>query len=121
MKFSVYIAGDLDEITYLTKSVDAGKLVSVFMVRVDARLNEKKQRLVLAHEMIHIKQYVKGELKVLDENNVFWKGKKYYGNDFYSQKTPWESEAYRFDGQLANDIKEKPSVHQMPLASNNRP
>lgn len=39
-------------------------------LRIDARLSKKEQRLVLAHEMVHVKQYVKGELKVLSSKKV---------------------------------------------------
>lgn len=117
VKFSVYMADDFDGVTYVKEAIKEGKIINVFMVRVDARLNQKKQSLVLAHEMIHVKQYVKGELKVIDEKNVLWRGKKHYGNKFNSRKTPWESEAYHYDRQLVNEIEEKYSVPQLPVAS----
>ncbi|WP_277486789.1 hypothetical protein [Catalinimonas alkaloidigena] len=115
------MADNLAGITYVTKSIDAGQVINVFVVRVDARLNEKMQRLVLAHEMIHVKQYVKGELEVLDENEVFWNGRKYYGGNFNSRKTPWESEAYHYDRQLANMIEENLPIPILPLSASNRP
>ena len=53
----------------------------------------------LAHECVHIKQYVKGEL-VEKETEFFWKGELYlYDQENYEQM-PWEEEAYRLENEL---------------------
>ena len=48
------------------------------------------------HEEVHIKQMASGDLDY-DENNVYWKGKKYPRSSFdEADKTlPWEAPAYK--------------------------
>ncbi len=53
----------------------------------------------LAHEMVHVKQYVTGELVDTDGLNVFWKGELYKdaksaNEDEAYWNSPWEIEAY---------------------------
>ena len=82
----------------------------IIKLRIDARLNPRKQRLLLAHEMIHVKQYVKGELKVIDKNKVMWKGRT-FRNHFKGTNhrlAPWEREAYRTDNLIAKICREQP-------------
>lgn len=60
--------------------------------------------LSLAHEMVHIKQYVKGELRELvsGKDLISWKGTRYrHTNDaeWYDEQ-PWEIEAYTLEGLL---------------------
>ena len=50
----------------------------------------------LIHELVHVKQYLKGELKDYASGRVKWKNRNYLPNPedpdfFYS---PWENEAY---------------------------
>ena len=60
----------------------------------------------LAHEMVHVKQYAKGELRDLlsKDNTVVWHGvRKSYNDsieDYISQ--PWEEEAYGLEEKLKN-------------------
>ena len=57
----------------------------------------------LIHEMIHVKQYVRNELK--DEGlTVFWKGED-CSKIAYS-KQPWEVEAYTLQGRYSIDFWE---------------
>ena len=102
---------DIQENLHLTVSISArmpGKLKGItlshpspepdksYIIRVliDARLSQTEQLLVLAHEMIHVKQYVKKELKVLDDRRVVWKEKVYFVSHGYNRSMPWEKEAY---------------------------
>lgn len=48
----------------------------------------------IAHELVHAKQYLKGEL--VAHSGQLWKGKKYGGY----LTTPWEKEAYKKEHQL---------------------
>lgn len=50
----------------------------------------------IAHEMVHMDQMARGDLNY-DDNNVYWKGKKYDRDDMNegSKKLPWEAEAYQ--------------------------
>jgi predicted SprT family Zn-dependent metalloprotease len=50
--------------------------------------------ITLAHELIHAKQYIMGQLCPIHGNK--WKGKTYTGY----KNTPWEKEAYQFESEL---------------------
>ena len=51
---------------------------------------------VIAHEKVHIDQMKRGDLDY-DDNNVYWKGKKYSRAQIQegAKNLPWEAEAYR--------------------------
>jgi hypothetical protein len=67
-----------------------------FYIRLNTRLkNKKKMLLSLAHELTHVKQYIKKEL-IEKDGFDFWKGVKYKGDTLY-YKAPWEIEAYGFE------------------------
>ncbi|HEX6227032.1 MAG TPA: hypothetical protein VFZ52_21585 [Chryseolinea sp.] len=77
-------------------------------VYLDARQPKFLQRLVLAHEMIHVKQYAKGELIVNSKREIIWKGQKYSShNAEHGDPRPWEREAYRDDARLVKNCKEQ--------------
>jgi len=99
------------------KSIDC-----VIRVWIRANMNQQRQGMVLAHEMIHVKQFAKQELVVLNEKQALWKGQKvYYTSDgiYDYQQTPWEAEAHRTDGLL---VKLGNKQHSVPLtASKNHP
>jgi len=50
---------------------------------------------VIDHEMVHIDQMKRGDLDY-DDNNVYWKGKKYSRASMEegNKNLPWEKEAY---------------------------
>jgi hypothetical protein len=62
-----------------------------FNIEVHTGLGSRRTLETLAHEMVHVKQYVYGEI---EETLMAWKGKKYDSdaNDYYSW--PWEIEAH---------------------------
>ena len=47
-----------------------------FVVKIDAQLNKKKAILTIAHEITHVKQYCRGELK-----DMVGYAKKWLGRD----------------------------------------
>lgn len=55
----------------------------------------------LAHESIHMKQYVTGELKA-SSNSLFWNDKSYAGVPY--KKQPWEIEAWNGQHKLAKEF-----------------
>jgi len=57
----------------------------------------------LCHEMVHVKQGVRGELTE-KLGAQMWKGKDHTDTDYYDQ--PWEKEAYRMEGKLAKLVWE---------------
>lgn len=58
----------------------------------------------VAHEMVHISQYLRGDLITFGDDRFIWKGKAYKLSDKKFQKMdykkyrklPWESEAYEY-------------------------
>ena len=57
----------------------------------------------LCHEMVHVKQYAKGELRWCNKkNNNMWK--KTVKNDIPYDDQPWEKEAYKLESKLAMEF-----------------
>ena len=52
------------------------------------------------HEMVHVKQYAKGELKERYKygHKQLWKGKDHSDTDYWDQ--PWEKEAYELQDEM---------------------
>lgn len=67
-----------------------------FAITLDRSLNKKETLLALAHEMVHLKQYAKGELKDIFRpvRMVKWHGDKYLNEKMDYWEQPWEIEAY---------------------------
>ena len=55
----------------------------------------------LAHEMVHVKQFARGEL---DSGLTSWKSNKYCSNIEYWEQ-PWEKEARRLQFKLAKEFE----------------
>jgi hypothetical protein len=83
--------------TLCVNKADLEKDIGYTIVKVylDSRQPKFLQRIVLAHEMIHVKQYAKRELIVNGKREVQWKGQKYYFSSADDRNlAPWEHEAY---------------------------
>ena len=66
-------------------------------------LNELLQ--TLAHEMVHVKQYAKGELKDVNGSGVRFRwAKKVYEDAEYTEQ-PWEIEAFAKEVELYREYK----------------
>jgi len=99
--------------TLCVNGADLKKDVGYLTVKVylDSRQSKFLQKIVLAHEMIHVKQYAKRELIVNSKQEVMWKGKKYFfHNADDGDPPPWEHEAYRNDARLVKHCKEQPEI-----------
>lgn len=73
-----------------------------YHIKLDAGLKPLALIRCLAHEMIHVNQWVTGKME--DINNryqVRW-GEKLYRSQLAYTKHPWEIEAYKYDKILAN-------------------
>ena len=58
----------------------------------------------LAHELVHVKQFARGELST---DMTQWKSRLYCGNiDYWNQ--PWEREARRLQGRMLEDYTNNP-------------
>ena len=96
------------EVTIEFKSEDLGKDVygycdwndenfksRDFTITVDPTLGKRNMLLVLAHEMVHVKQYAKGEMRdYVRMNKVRFKGKVYNDKKMSYWDFPWEIEAH---------------------------
>ena len=66
-----------------------------FTITINPNLGKRNMLLVLAHEMVHVKQYAKGEMKdYVRMNRVKWKGKVYNDKKIDYWEQPWEIEAH---------------------------
>jgi hypothetical protein len=100
-------------ITVCVNGADVKKHIGYLNIKVylDPRQPKFLQRIVLAHEMIHVKQYAKGELTVNSNREVMWKGQKYSShNAEHGDPRPWEREAYRNDIRLVKYCKEQSKI-----------
>lgn len=60
-------------------------------ISIEPTMNLQSIIMTIAHEMVHVNQYVRGYLKETFEEYSIWKGKKYFNNQYYM--LPWEIEA----------------------------
>ena len=77
-----------------------------FMIELDASMKYGFDQIFtwLAHEMVHLKQFVRGELCDYETGRVQWKTRS-YGKVHYDDQ-PWEKEAYRLEGKLYEEFEE---------------
>lgn len=71
-----------------------------FELEIDKNLRIYDFVSTLCHELTHLKQYARGEMKQLDDGRIRWKKVIYSGNTSYDD-SPWEKEAFRVEKQLA--------------------
>ena len=71
-----------------------------FMIELDTSMRYKFDQILtwLAHEMVHLKQFVRGELCDYETGRVQWKSRT-FGKVHYDDQ-PWEKEAYRLEDEL---------------------
>jgi hypothetical protein len=66
-----------------------------FTITIDKTLSKKAMLFALAHEMVHVKQYAKGELSdYLKVNKCKWFGTRYDLDKVDYWEYPWEIEAH---------------------------
>ncbi len=72
-----------------------GKANNNGTIIISKDLDPNKREHVISHEMVHIDQIKRGDLDY-DDNNVYWKGKKYSRAQMQegAKNLPWEKEAY---------------------------
>lgn len=72
-------------------------------ISIHDQLGNHDELIVLAHEMIHVNQFVRGQLKVNSEKDVFWRKSAFRSVDEIPyQHRPWEKEALFLEKRLAN-------------------
>ena len=72
-----------------------GKANNNGTIIINKDLDPSKREHVISHEKVHIDQIKRGDLDY-DDNNVYWKGKKYSRAQMQegAKNLPWEKEAY---------------------------
>jgi hypothetical protein len=69
---------------------------------LDSALDMERLVLTIAHEMVHVKQYAKGQLKSKHGRKTqYWMGKR-VRKQYYDQ--PWELEAFSKERILSNKV-----------------
>ena len=78
-----------------------------FMIELDTSMKWSFDQILtwLAHEMVHLKQFVRNELCDYETGSVQWKSKRYVRSPMYDDQ-PWEREAYRLEGVLYEEFAE---------------
>lgn len=77
-----------------------------FSILVDPKISRSRQIKTFAHEMVHIMQYARGELKLLHGDDYKWMGKKVTISDKHYRKMPWEKEAWKSEKYLSQFYKD---------------
>jgi hypothetical protein len=85
-----------------------------FEINLDWPKRFKQLLISLAHEMVHVKQYAKCELKFHERGNVVTFQKQQYSDDEYWE-SPWEIEAYGREPGLWQKFK---PTYRLLLAEN---
>lgn len=81
-------------------STDGERWPRFFEIELEQQLLKRPQLQVLAHELVHVKQLARGELRQLQRGGYSWKGKKFLhitpDKEIWSKqynRLPWEIEA----------------------------
>jgi len=72
-----------------------------FCIEIDASTIHSVSQILtwIAHECIHVKQFVKGELYDHEDGAIQWKSKR-LSHEMHYDDMPWEREAYRLESKL---------------------
>ena len=79
-----------------------------FVIEIDSRLKGDDFITALTHEMVHVKQYARGETKDVNMFTKSWKGEEFiaaYSTVDEYMALPWEAEAYKLQEVLCNEYK----------------
>ena len=77
-----------------------------FMIELDTSMKYGFDQILtwLAHEMVQLKQFVRGELFDYETGRVQWKSRSF--GRLHHDDQPWEKEAYRLEGKLYEEFVE---------------
>jgi len=79
-----------------------------FVIRLDAGIDEIDLLKTVAHEMVHVKQIARNELKELVRSPYFRFHKEYYHKDTDYFDKPWEIEAHgREEGLVVRWLEQR--------------
>ena len=79
-----------------------------FMIELDTSMKYSFEQILtwLAHEMVHMKQWVRHELIDYDYGQTQWKSRRYTLKHICYNEEPWEKEAYRLEDKLYEKFAE---------------
>ena len=72
---------------------------SKYVIQLNAGMSPYETITTLAHEMVHVKQFDKGEL-VFFPRHTKWKKERFEKDAVYTSEYPWEWEAERLEKKL---------------------
>jgi hypothetical protein len=78
-----------------------------FEIELDAKKRVTKMLLTLAHEMTHLKQFARRQLRNYDNGSTTWKGEtvgRKREKKIGHRRLPWEVEAYKKEKELFLDL-----------------
>jgi len=97
-----------------------------FMIRVDANMNKRRTMITLAHEMVHAKQYARGEMRdMMRREYTRWHKEPVDTDNTNYWDLPWEIEAHGRETGLYERFKvhwwkEKKNAQEAYKAKSNR-
>ena len=79
-----------------------------FEIELDTSMKYSFEQILtwLAHEMVHMKQWVRHELIDYDYGQTQWKSRRYTLKHICYNEEPWEKEAYRLEDKLYEKFAE---------------
>jgi hypothetical protein len=110
-----------DILLYLEKNMDRADGYCLaeskrsFVLEIDSRLKGDDFITAITHEMVHVKQYARGETKDVNKFTKSWKGEEYislYSTVDEYMALPWEEEAYRLQETLCEEYKNEYLVNR---------
>ena len=112
IKLTKYVKKNPDELGSCIPTDDSPYRQRKFQIELDLDRSEESHVLaVLAHEMVHVKQYVRNELLDLetldlDSLRTRWKSRTYIDDNTTYDDQPWEKEAFRLQDKLHQQFEE---------------
>ena len=79
-----------------------------YTIEIDKRQKGDDFITCVLHELVHVKQYFKKELKDINGVEMRWKGETHIGIDYYN--LPWEKEAYELQESLLIEYKKQRGI-----------
>lgn len=75
-----------------------------FTLNINPNYSLEEMEKTVFHEMVHVKQYVRGELKEVFAplHRHYWKGEEVRSSEWNYMDLPWEKEAYDMEEVLWN-------------------
>lgn len=96
-----------------------------FAIELNKMLSYPNQIETLAHEMVHVKQFARGEWKEIGNGHHKWLGKSMYVSDeeydkkYRSLKLPWEKEAVLSESWLGYFYREHCRINNLKMGKSN--